>query len=161
MKLSFFVVPVISFLLFSCNGSTATSYNDIIIEPQLEVIEILDSIYAGSEVSVENIKKHREKLVLNTDKALGNIRNLKDYKGNTSFKEAAIKYFSHLSFHYKKTKNIDSLIYFFNSEERIGNMKEEDYNFMERELNKYLELEKTLLNEQKMFAEKFNMRLEY
>lgn len=148
--------------LVSCNiGNNSISYNDTIIKPQLQVITKLDSIYAGPEVSVENIKKHREELLKDVEDAMNEIRELKDFKGNTAFKEASMKYFSHVNFLYGKTKNIDSLIYNINSEERTANMKAGDFEFMDRETQKYLELENALLEEQKKFAQQFNMRLEY
>lgn len=148
--------------LISCNtGNNSISYNDTIIEPQLEVITKLDSIYANPEVSVQNIKKHRIELVKKINEAMDNIRNLGDFKGNTAFKEAAMKYFSHLNFLYGKTNNIDSLIYNINSPERAEKMKPEDFELMDRETQKYLDLEEALLAEQKKFAEQFNMRLDY
>lgn len=161
MKPIVIVLSFFAFLLFSCNFENSVSYNDTIIKPQLEVITKLDSIYAGPEVSIENIRKHREELVADINSAMKEIRNLKDFKGNTSFREAAMKYFSHLNFLYEKTNNIDSLIYKFNSQQRVDNMNEKDYDFMQRELNKYLELENTLLDEQKKFAQQFNMKLQY
>src|SRR5690606_11492605 len=143
------VAFIMVFTLFSCNSfDSAISYNDTIIEPQLNIITQIDSIYSDSEISVENIKKHRLELVSETEKAINEVRNLKDFKGNTSFRESAMKYFSHLNFLYNKTPNIDSLIYNLNSDERVINMSDKDYDFMEKELNKYLELENELLNEQ-------------
>lgn len=153
---------ILTIFIFSCNSfDSPISYNDTIIKPQLEVVEKLDSIYAGPEISVENIKKHRLELVSKVEKAMTEVRELEDYKGNTAFKEAGMKYLAHLNLIYNKTQNIDSLIYKFNSEERIENMSDKDYQHMEAELKKYLELEKALLDQQKKFAEQFNMRLDY
>jgi len=159
---SLLAVSILALFLFSCNSfDSPISYNDTIIKPQLEVVEKLDSIYAGENISVENIKKHRLDLVSKVEKAMKEVRDLEDYKGNTSFKEAGMKYLAHLNLIYNKTQNIDNLIYNFNSEERIEKMSDKDYNFMEAELKKYLELENALLDEQKKFAEQFNMRLDY
>lgn len=160
--MKYFPCLIAFLILISCSiGNDPIKYNDTIINPQLEVITKLDYIYEGPEVSVEDIKKHREELLKDVEKGMTDIRNLKDFKGNTTFKNAAMKYFSHVNYFYGKTKNIDSLIYFINSEERAENMKEEDFDFMDKETAKYLELENNLLAEQKKFAQQFNMRLEY
>lgn len=160
--MKYFPCLITFLILISCSiGNDPIKYNDTIINPQLEVITKLDYIYEGPEVSVEDIKKHREELLKDVEKGMTDIRNLKDFKGNTTFKNAAMKYFSHVNYFYGKTKNIDSLIYFINSEERAENMKEEDFDFMDKETAKYLELENNLLAEQKKFAQQFNMRLEY
>lgn len=152
---------IVAILILSCNGNTATGYNDTIIKPQLEAITKLDSIYAGPEVSVEKIKQHREELVSIVNKTITDIKKSEDFKGNKSFREAALKYFSHLNFVYNKTLNIDSLIYKSNSEERAQTMSEKDYNFMVKESQKYVELETQLLDEQKKFAKQFNIQLQY
>lgn len=160
MKYFLFFIPFV--LLISCNtGNNPINYNDTIINPQLEIITKLDSIYEGPEVSLGDIKKHREELLKDVEKGMKDVRDLKDFKGNTAFRDAAMKYFSHINFFYGKTKNIDSLIYYINSEERAQNMKQEDFDFMDKETAKYLELENNLLAEQKKFAEQFNMRLDY
>lgn len=154
---------LISFLfLVSCNvGNDPVKYNDTIINPQLEIITKLDYIYEGPEVSVEDIKKQREGLLQDVEKGLKDVKELKDFKGNTAFKDAAMKYFSHVNYFYGKTKNIDSLIYYINSEERAEQMDPKDFDFMDKETAKYLELESNLLAEQKKFAQQFNMRLDY
>lgn len=154
---------LIAFLfLISCNvGNDPIKYNDTIINPQLEVITKLDYIYEGPDVSVEEIKKHREELLKNVENGMKEIKDLKDFKGNIAFKDAGMKYFFHVNNFYGKTKNIDSLIYYINSEERAQNMKQEDFDLMDKETEKYLELENNLLAEQKKFAQQFNMRLDY
>lgn len=159
---SLFAFSIFALILFSCNAfESPISYNDTIIKPQLEVVEKLDSIYAGEETSIETIKKHRLELVIKVEEAMADVKDLKDFKGNTAFKEAGLKYLAHLNLIYNKTQNIDSLIYQFNSDERVEQMSDKDYNFMEAELNKYLELENALLDEQKKFAQQFNMKLDY
>ncbi len=100
-------------------------------------------------------------MVSKVEEAMADVKDLKDFKGNTTFKEAGLKYLAHLNLIYNKTQNIDSLIYQFNSDERVEQMSDKDYNFMEAELNKYLELENALLDEQKKFAQQFNMKLDY
>lgn len=160
--MKYFFSFIVFLFLISCNvGNDPIKYNDTIINPQLEVITKLDYIYEGPEVSVEDIKKHREELLKDVEKGLKDVKELKDFKGNTAFKDAAMKYFSHVNYFYGKTKNIDSLIYYINSEERAENMKDEDFDFMDKETAKYLELENNLLTEQKKFAQQFNMRLDY
>lgn len=159
---SIFAFSIVLLTILSCNSFTSPiSYNDTIIKPQLEVVSKLDSIFQDENVSVEKIKKHRLELVSIVEDAMTNVKSLEDYKGNTSFKESGMKYLAHLNLIYNKTANIDSLIYNFNSVDRIEKMSEKDYNFMEAELKKYLELENNLLDEQKKFAQQFNMKLDY
>jgi len=159
---SLLAFSIVLLTILSCNSFTSPiSYNDKIIKPQLEVVSKLDSIFEDENVSVEKIKKHRLELVSIVEDAMTDVKNLEDYKGNNSFKESGMKYLAHLNLIYNKTANIDSLIYNFNSVDRIEKMSEKDYNFMEAELKKYLELENNLLAEQKKFAQQFNMKLDY
>jgi len=156
---SFISVILISALLFSCTGKTAISYSNTIIKPQLKIVSEMDTIFAGPETSVETIGKNREEMVQIAKNALEEIQNLEDFKGNNSFKNSAVKYFSFIQNYFSATDNLDSIIYKFNSEERIQNLTEEQYNETQGKFNEYLELEKELLDEQKKFAKEFNMPL--
>src|SRR5690606_3732400 len=134
------VAFIMVFTLFSCNSfDSADSYNDTIIEPQLNIITQIDSIYSDSEISLENIKKHRLELVLETYKAINEVRILKYFKGNSSFRVSATNYSSNLNFLYDEASYIGSLIYNLKSYKRVITMYHKDYDFMQKDLNKDLE----------------------
>jgi uncharacterized protein YlbG (UPF0298 family) len=147
-----------SFSLISC-GKTAIGYNDTIIEPQLQIVGQLDSIFAGPEIKVEEIKKHREKIISISENALNKIRELEDFKGNNTFKNSAQKYFSFVNQYYKNTENVDSILYKFNDENRIQSIDSLTFTTTQTKFNEYLNLENNLLEEQKDFAQKFNVKL--
>ncbi len=151
-----FLIPII---FISCTGKTAIGYNDSIIKPQLKIVSEMDTIFAGPETSVETIGKNREEMIQIAKNALTEIQNLEDFKGNSSFKSSALKYFSFVQNYFSNTENLDSIIYKFNSEERIQSLTEEEYTETQNKFNEYLDLEKELLAEQKKFAEEFNMPL--
>lgn len=156
---SFISLILILVFMFSCTGKTAIGYNDTIIKPQLRIVSEMDTIFAGSETSVETIRKNREEMVQIANAALEEIKNIEDFKGNATFKNSAVKYFSFVQDYFSEEENLDSIIYKFNSEERIQQLTEEEYNTTQNKFNEYLELEKDLLSEQKRFAEEFNMPL--
>lgn len=72
---------------------------------------------------------------------------------------AAIKYFTFVSNYYLTTPNIDSLIYNFNSPERLENLTDEQLNKTKSDFDHFLNLENELLDEQKKFAEETGMKL--
>lgn len=153
----FFSSFIVCFLLFSCTGKTAIGYNDAIIKPQLQIVSEMDTVFAGPETSVEAIRKNRNEMVDIAKEALQNIRKLQSFKGNTSFKNSAVAYFSFIENYFSGTEGLDSIIYKFNSPERIQSLTEDQYNETRQEFNNYLTLEEKLLAEQKKFAEEFNM----
>lgn len=152
------VFLVILVLLISCSGKTAIGYNDTIIQPQLEIVDKLDSLFSP-QVSLQDIERHRSELIDISDNALTKIKKLEDYNGNSSFKMAAIKYFTFVSNYYLTTPNIDSLIYNFNSPERLENLTDEQLNKTKSDFEHFLNLENELLDEQKKFAEETGMKL--
>ena len=156
---SFISVILISGFLFSCTGKTAISYSNTIIKPQLRIVSEMDTIFAGPETSVEAIGKNREEMVQIANEALEEIKNMEGFKGNSTFKNSAVKYFSFVRDYFSEGENLDSIIYKFNSEERIQQLTEEQYKATQDKFNEYLYLEKDLLSEQKRFAEEFNMPL--
>lgn len=143
---------------FSCTGKTAIGYNDTIIKPQLEVVALLDSMFT-KEVSYPNIQKYRESLIGVSDRALTQIKKLEDYKGNTSFRMAGIKYFTFVSNYFLTTPNVDSLIYNSNSPERFETIPEDVFKKLQADFNHFLVLEKELLDEQQKFANEFQINL--
>lgn len=149
---------LIAFIVFSCSGKTAIGYNDTIIQPQLEIVHKLDSIFSPN-VSYEEIQQHRKDLIEISDDALMKIKKLEDYNGNSAFKQAAIKYFTFVSNYYLTTPNVDSLIYHFNSPERLENLSDEQLNKTQADFDHFLSLENELLDEQKKFAEETGMKL--
>ena|SRR5690606_9443021 len=155
---SFISVMLISVFLFSC-GKTAIGYNDTIIKPQLQIVGQLDSIFSDSQTSVESIQNHRKKIISISEKALNELRELEDFKGNSEFKNSAQKYFSFVNHFYKNTENLDSILYKFNDENRIQSLDSTTFKSIQKKFNDYLDLENELLGEQKNFAGEFGFSL--
>jgi hypothetical protein len=149
---------LVSIFVISCTGKTAIGYNDTIIKPQLEIVNKLDSLFSPN-VTYEEIQKHRLDIIDIADNALTNIKKLEDYNGNSSFKMSAVKYFTYVSNYYLTTPNVDSLIYYFNSPERLETLKEDQLNKTKSDFDHFIQLENELLNEQKKFAEETGMKL--
>lgn len=146
-------------LLVSCTGKTAIGYNDTIIKPQLEIVSEMDTIFASPETSVEVINKNREEMVQIAGKSLEEIKKLEGFKGNSAFKNSAVRYFSFVKNYFSATENLDSIIYKFNSEKRIQSLSEAEYNETQQKFNEYLVLEQELLDEQQKFAKEFSIPL--
>lgn len=145
------------FLLISCEQS-AVNYNDTLIKPQIEISAYLDSIFTPN-TSYEEIQNYREKLVQSAEKGLTETRNLKDFKGNSQFKESGQKYYSFVSNYFSSTLEIDSILYRFNSPERLESISQERMNQVRKNFHQFLELENTFLEEQQKFGEEFKIRL--
>ena len=156
---SFISVILLSVFIFSCTKKDAIGYSDTIIKPQLAIVAEMDTIFDGSETSMETIRKNRKEMVTIAQNALQEIQKLDDFKTNSSFKNSAVDYFSFVKNYYSATENIDSIIYKFNSEERIQKLTENQYNETQEKFEEYLALEQKLLSEQQRFAKEFNMPL--
>lgn len=141
-------------------GDSAIDYNDSIIKPQLEIVSDLDSIFDPNS-TYENIQLHRKHLVDTAEKGLDNTRALEDYQGNESFKNAAIQYYTYIKSYFGETPGIDSILYKFNSPERLESLPDGVYNQTKQGFQKFLELENKLLSEQQKFAVEFNLKMDY
>lgn len=150
---------LIGLIILSC-GQTSIGYNDTIINPQLKVVSEMDSIFDSEAVTVEQIKKHRENMVSIASNALVKVKKLEPYKGNETYKNTAIKYFSFIENYFSKTQNIDSVIYKFNSDERIETLTDQEYEDAQNKFDEYIQLEEELLKEQEKFASDFKMQLD-
>ncbi len=157
---SFISIIIISAFVFSCTGKTAIDYNDTIIKPQLEIVERMDSIF-NHEITNENLQKHRQVLVKSADQGLSTSQTLEDFQGNESFKNAAVQYFSYVKSYFGDTPGIDSILYKFNSPERLESLSEGVYKQTQESFQNFLELENTLLAEQQKFAVEFNLKMDY
>lgn len=146
--------------LTSCSGETAIGYNDTIIIPQLKIVEQMDSIFIP-ENSYATIQKHRQKLVETAESGLEETQALSDYQGNESFKKTAIDYFTYVKNYFGETPGIDSILYKFNSPERLNSLSDGVYKQTQDSFNQFLELENNLLTEQQKFAVEFNLKLDY
>lgn len=146
--------------LTSCTGETAIGYNDTIIKPQLKIVEQMDSIFIP-ENSYATIQKHRQKLVETAESGLEETQALTDYQGNESFKKTAIDYFTYVKNYFGETPGIDSILYKFNSPERLNSLSDGVYKQTQDSFNQFLELENNLLTEQQKFAVEFNLKLDY
>lgn len=151
------------FTLISCKNllNTPVNYNDTIINEQSKVVALIDSMYMSPETSISKIKDFREQLITTAENAYNISNDLEDYKGNTSFRNAAKNYFGYLVEFYTENPKIDTLIYMTNSEERLDMMNQVDFEYFEKEYVKYLELEDKVIQEQLKFAQEFNIRLDY
>ncbi len=159
MKL-FFSSLLLCFLLFSCTRETAIDYNDTIIKPQLEIVAQMDSIF-NPTISYENIQKHRQQLVKIAEHGLEETQSLEAFQGNESFKDAAVNYFSYLKKYFGETPGMDSILYKFNSPERLETLSDGVYEQTKQSFNAFLELENKLLTEQQKFAVEFNLKMNY
>lgn len=141
-------------------GKTAVGYNDTIIEPQLEVVEKMDSIFSNPDISYSSIQKFRTEMVESAKKGLEESKKLDAFKGNDSFKNAAVTYFSFVQSYFSSTDEIDSILYKFNSDSRIETLSDEQYDNAQTKFEQYLELEDNLLEEQQKFAKEFQVKLD-
>ncbi|MFV0303981.1 MAG: hypothetical protein ACK5IC_00680 [Moheibacter sp.] len=143
---------------FSCTGKTAIGYNDTIINPQLKIVENMDSLFNNPNITYESVKQHREAMVKNAENGLEQTIKLENFKENNSFKNASIDYFTFVK-SYFSSNNIDSIIYSLTSEERIKSLDNQVYEENQKQFSRYLELEEKLLTEQQNFAKEFGIRL--
>ncbi len=157
---SFILLILISAFLFSCTGETAIEYNDTIIKPQLEIVAQMDSIF-NPEITYENIQKHRQQLVKTAERGWQETQSLETYQGNESFKKSAVDYFKYVKTYFGETPGIDSILYKFNSPERLESLSDGVYNQTKQSFNEFLELENKLLAEQQRFAVEFNLKMDY
>lgn len=157
---SFITVILFSLLIFSCTGKTAISYNDSIIKPQLEIVAYMDSIFTP-EVSYKEIADFRQKMMQSAERGLEATKNLEDFQGNESFRDTAVEYFSYVKSYFGETPKMDSILYNFNSPERLELLSDEIYTSTQENFKKFLNLENELLNEQQKFAVEFNLKMDY
>lgn len=157
---SFITVILFSLLIFSCTGKTAISYNDSIIKSQLEIVTYMDSIFTP-EMSYEEIAEYRLKMVQSAEKGMNEIQNLEDFQGNESFRNAGAEYFSYVKSYFGETPGMDSILYNFNSPERLKLISDEIYTSTQESFKKFLELENKLLSQQQKFAVEFNLKMDY
>ncbi|MFA7447564.1 MAG: hypothetical protein WCY77_03935 [Weeksellaceae bacterium] len=148
---------ILSFFFVSC-GQTAIGYNDSVIRPQIEISAYLDSIFLANS-SYNAIHSYREEMVKNAEEGLSKIRVLDDFKGNESYRESAQKYYSFVATYFSSTLEIDSILYQFNSPERLESVPQERIEQIRKNFQHFQELEENLLNEQQKFAEEFNLKL--
>ncbi len=157
---SFITVILFSLLILSCTGKSAIQYNDTIIKPQLEIVAAMDSIF-NPEVSYTEIQKHRQQMVNSAEKGLEASQILEDFQGNKSFRNAAVEYFSYVENYFGGTEEMDSILYKFNSPERLESLPDGIYTSTQESFKKFLELENKLLSEQQKFAVEFNLKMDY
>lgn len=157
---SFISVILISIFMFSCTGKTALQYNDSIIKPQLEIVASMDSIFSPG-INYEQIQKHRLQMLKTAEKGLAETQVLEDFKGNESFKNAGVEYFSYILKYFGETPGMDSILYNFNTPERLGAISDGVYKQTQESFKKFLELENKLLSEQQRFASQFNLKMNY
>lgn len=155
MRLS--VVFLFFFAFYSCEQN-AVNYNDSLIKPQIEVSAYLDSIFSPNS-SYTDIQVYREKMIESAENGLNQARILKTYKGNSSFRESGQKYYSFVTTYFSSTLEIDSILYRFNSPERLESISTERMDQVKKNFHHFLELENTFLEEQQKFGKEFNVKL--
>ena len=148
---------VFSLFFVSC-GQTAIGYNDTVILSQIEISAALDSIFRPDS-SYEDIHSYREEMVKKAEEGLAKTRVLESYKGNESYRESAQKYYSFVATYFSSTLEIDSILYQFNSPERLESVPQERIEQVRKNFQHFQELEENLLNEQQKFAQAFNLKL--
>lgn len=156
MKYLGFLGFILLFLI-SC-GESAITYNDTLVQPQIEISENLNVIFSPN-VDYDDIQKHRELMVERAEKGLEVSRKLNDFKGNSTYKDAAVKYYSFVTTYFSSTLEIDSLLYYFNSTDRMEKISEERFEQVQSNFKHFQELENHLLDEQEKFAQEFKLNL--
>lgn len=148
----------IFFLFGSCAEKTGIPYNDAIILPQKDMVANLDSLINKTGNDMEAIEKFRNRLVEKANTGLHSSMNLKEFHGNTSFRDAGIDYFNYAIEFFGSTPDIDSMLYKLKSKEPF---KAADSNRIEATrsaLERFVELETILLDEQQKFLKEFNVQ---
>lgn len=152
-----FLLILFSILLFSC-GPSAIQYNDRLIGPQQEIAAHLDTLFSAG-ASYDLIRDQRLKLLEKSEEALIQIRTMKDFKGNTEYQQAAVKYYSFIANYFSSTLEIDSLLYNFSDKERIPYLDENLFLQTQKNFQHFEELENELKREQEKFAQSFGLKL--
>lgn len=156
MKYLFFsTIVLLSFI--SC-GESAMHYNDTLVKSQIDISENLNKIFSET-VNYDEIVLNRKDLVENAEKGLEASQTLTDFKGNTSFKFAAVKYYSFISSFFSSSEEIDSLLYYFSNKERMKEISQEKFDRFQWNLEQFQTLEEVFLNEQRKFAQQNQLKL--
>ncbi len=100
-------------------------------------------------------------MVRTAEKGLEETEALTDFQGNETFKKSAIDYFKYVKTYFGETPGIDSILYKFNSPERLETLSEGVYKQTQESFKTFLELENALLSEQQKFAVQFNLKMDY
>lgn len=156
MKTINFLV-LFSLFFYSC-GPSALQYNDKLIGPQREIAAHLDTIFNPNS-SYSTIQQQRLELVRQAEATLSSIRNLPDFKENSSYKQAAVKYYSFVANYFDSTLDIDSLLYKYSSKDRIPTINEIQFQQTNKNFQHFQELENELKKEQEKFAKEFGLNL--
>ena len=143
--------------LISC-GESAMHYNDTLVKSQIDISENLNKIFSEN-VSYDQIVQQRKAMIENAEKGLEATQTLTDFNGNTSFKFAAVKYYSFVSSFFSTTDEIDSLLYFFSNKERMKKISQEKFDRFRWNLDQFQSIEDEFLNEQRKFAQENQLKL--
>lgn len=141
----------------SCSES-AMNYNEILVKSQVDISENLNKIFSGNP-NFDEIVHYRKAMVENAEKGLEASQTLTEFKGNTSFKLAAVKYYSFVSGLFSSSEDIDSLLYYFSGKERLKDISEEKFDKFQWKLEQFQNLEKVFLDEQRKFAMENQLKL--
>lgn len=155
MKYSGFLLLFL-FSLFSCTRENPVAYNDMLIGPQIKMVAYLDSIVSNPNNTWEEISSYRKGLAANALKGKQISDSLNAFKENDSYRRAAAVYYEY-NLDLFDENELDSLFLKLN---QTGPIKTEDSINLEnlkQRLQKYVEVETELLNEQKTFLEKFKI----
>lgn len=143
-------------LVLSCKPS-ALNYNDLLIGSQTRIATCIDSIFSENN-SVNDIRRLRINIVQYAKNGLAESMNLKGFKNNNQFKEAALDYYSFANSFFSDDY-LDSTLYLLNSTQRIEKLDSNRLILIQKDLNNFLKKEENLLKSQKEFAKEFKLKL--
>jgi hypothetical protein len=167
MRHLFFVVTIVA-CLAACNHpvkgrngevyKSAVQYNDYIIGRQTTLIKNVLELSTIAQTDLDSANRMLDKYVMETDSMITDLNGMPTYKGDSSFRDAAIASFSF----YKKVF-VNEYKQLINIRKNGGDTTEDGISEMNRivgdisrEEEKY---DKAFHNAQKNFADKNNMKL--
>ena len=137
---------------------SAPAYNDLLIESQTKIAKNLDSIFNHRDIQLNTIKKHRKSIVENAEKGIEISYQSEAFDGDSAYRDAAKKYYFFAA-EFFDDDELDSSFYYLNNSEKLIEIDSSALERTLKNLDKYVELEEQLLNEQQKFAENHKLRL--
>jgi len=151
---------IFSVFVLGCNKENPIDYNDKIIFPQIRISAYIDSIFTQN-AAYTDIVQYRQEIIKNAEQGLEQTRILGDFKGSETYKNTGIEYYSYVKKLFSETADLDSLMFIYNSKERIDQLDEKTKKQMSRDFEYYNNLESRLLDEQQRFIKEFNVHVRH
>src|SRR5690606_11768234 len=100
--MKYLVSSIFVVLTLISRGESAMHYNATLVKSQIDISENLNKIFS-EYISYEQIIQQRKAMIENAEKGLEATQTLTGFKGNTSSKFAAVKYYSFVSSFFSTT----------------------------------------------------------